>query len=160
QGQLTIGGLLAFTILIQGALQPITKLVGAWDQLQETLNAVERLNDVYESDPEAPDQPGDELAVLAALNGHVRFEEGTFRYDPEGRNVLQNIDLEILPGQRVAFVGRSGSGKSTIVKLLLGFYRPTTGRIFVDGFDLSRVWLPSLRRQVGVVPQTSFLFHG
>jgi ABC-type bacteriocin/lantibiotic exporter with double-glycine peptidase domain len=94
------------------------------------------------------------------LNGHVRFEDLTFRYDAEGRNVLQNIDLELLPGQRVAFVGRSGSGKSTLVKLLLGFYRPTTGRILVDGFDLSRVWLPSLRRQVGVVPQTSFLFHG
>jgi len=160
QGQLTIGGLVAFTILIHGALQPITKVVGAWDQLQETLNAVERLNDVYETDPEAPDEPGEELVVLESLNGHVRFEDVTFRYDPEGRNVLQNIDLEILTGQRVAFVGRSGSGKSTLVKLLLGFYRPTTGRILVDGFDLSGVWLPSLRRQVGVVPQTSFLFHG
>jgi ATP-binding cassette subfamily B protein len=94
------------------------------------------------------------------LNGHIRFDDVTFRYDADGSNVLQNIDLEILAGQRVAFVGRSGSGKSTLVKLLLGFYRPTTGRILVDGFDLARVWLPSLRRQVGVVPQTSFLFHG
>ena len=160
QGQLTIGGLVAFSVLVQGAFQPITKVVGAWDQLQETLNAVERLNDVYESDPEAPDEPGEELVMLESLNGHVRFEDVTFRYDREGSNVLQNIDLEILPGQRVAFVGRSGSGKSTLVKLVLGFYRPTTGRILVDGFDLSRVWLPSLRRQVGVVPQNSFLFHG
>jgi len=160
QGQLSIGALVAFTLLVQGVLQPITKLVGAWDQLQETLNAVERLNDVYESAAEAPDEPGDELTVLDALNGHVRFEDVTFRYDAEGSNVLQNIDLEILAGQRVAFVGRSGSGKSTLVKLLLGFYRPTTGRILVDGFNLSSVWLPSLRRQVGVVPQTSFLFHG
>ena len=94
------------------------------------------------------------------LNGYARFEDVTFRYDPEGRNVLQNIDLEILSGQRVAFVGRSGSGKSTLVKLLLGFYRPTTGRILMDGFDLADVWLPSLRRQIGVVPQSSFLFHG
>ncbi len=160
QGQLTIGGLVAFTLLVQGILQPITKLVGAWDQLQETLNAVERLNDVYETAAEAPDEPGEALAVLGPLAGHVRFEDVTFRYDAEGNNVLQNIDLEILPGQRVAFVGRSGSGKSTLVKLLLGFYRPTTGRILVDGFDLSRVWLPSLRQQIGVVPQSSFLFHG
>ena len=136
QGHLTVGGLVAFTLLVQGVLQPITKLVGAWDQLQETLNAVERLNDVYESAPEATDEPGDDLRpVLETLNGHIRFDDVTFRYDADGSNVLQNIDLEILAGQRVAFVGRSGSGKSTLVKLLLGFYRPTTGRILVDGFD-------------------------
>jgi HlyB family type I secretion system ABC transporter len=160
QGELTVGALVAFTVLAQGVMQPITKLVGSWDQLQETLNAIERLNDVYESPAEATEEPGDDLVVLPALNGHVQFEDVTFRYDPEGRNVLQNIDLDIHRGQRVAFVGRSGSGKSTLVKLLLGFYRPTTGRILVDGFDLTDVWLPSLRRQVGVVPQSSFLFHG
>jgi HlyB family type I secretion system ABC transporter len=160
QGEVTVGALVAFTVLAQGVMQPITKLVGSWDQLQETLNAVERLNDVYESPAEATDEPGNDLVILPAMNGHVQFEDVTFRYDPEGRNVLQNIDLDIHAGQRVAFVGRSGSGKSTLVKLLLGFYRPTTGRILVDGFDLTDVWLPSLRRQIGVVPQSSFLFHG
>ena len=160
QGQLTIGGLVAFTLLVQGVMQPITKLVGAWDQLQETLNAVERLNDVYETAPEAPDEPGDELVGAAVAQRLYPLRGRDVPLRPDGSNVLQNIDLEILAGQRVAFVGRSGSGKSTLVKLLLGFYRPTTGRILVDGFDLSRVWLPSLRRQVGVVPQSSFLFHG
>jgi ATP-binding cassette subfamily B protein len=159
-GQLTIGGLVAFTVLAGGALAPVSKLVSAWDLLQETLNAIERLNDVYESEPEAPERPGDDLIVLPALSGHVRFEDVTFRYDPEGKNALQNLDLEILSGQRVAFVGRSGSGKSTLIKLLLGLYRPTTGRILVDGFDLADVWLPSLRRQFAVVPQSPFLFHG
>jgi ATP-binding cassette subfamily B protein len=159
-GQLTIGGLVAFTVLASGALAPVSKLVSAWDRLQETLNAVERLNDVYESAPEAPAQPGDDLIVLPALSGHIQFEDVTFRYDPEGKNALQNLDLEILSGQRVAFVGRSGSGKSTLIKLLLGLYRPTTGRILVDGFDLADVWLPSLRRQFAVVPQSPFLFHG
>jgi ATP-binding cassette subfamily B protein len=159
-GLMTVGALVAFGVLVQGLMAPVTKVIGAWDQLQETLNAVERLNDVYESAPEAPEAPGDDLVTLPALSGHIRFEDVTFRYDPEGRNVLQNITLEILPGQRVAFVGRSGSGKSTLVKLVLGFYHPTTGRILVDGFDTTRVWLPSLRRQIGVVPQESFLFHG
>jgi len=159
-GRLSIGGLVAFTVLVNGALAPVTKLVGAWDLLQETLNAVERLNDVYESAPEAPEQPGDDLIVLPPLSGHIRFDDVTFRYDPEGKNALQNVDLEILSGQRVAFVGRSGSGKSTLIKLLLGLYRPTTGRILVDGFDLTDVWLPSLRRQFAVVPQSPFLFHG
>ncbi len=159
-GQLSIGGLVAFTVLVNGALAPLSKLVGAWDLLQETLNSVERLNDVYESAPEAPEQPGDDLIVLPPLSGHIRFDDVTFRYDAEGRNALQNVDLEILSGQRVAFVGRSGSGKSTLIKLLLGLYRPTTGRILVDGFDLADAWLPSLRRQFAVVPQSPFLFHG
>src|SRR6185436_9928951 len=159
-GQLTIGGLVAFTVLVNGALAPVSKLVSAWDLLQETLDGGERLNDVYENEPEAPGQPGDDLIVLPALSGHIRFDDVTFRYDPEGRNALQNVDLEILSGQRVAFVGRSGSGKSTLIKLLLGLYRPTSGRILVDGFDLMDVWLPSLRRQFAVVPQSPFLFHG
>jgi ATP-binding cassette subfamily B protein len=160
RNELTVGGLVAFTILFQGLMIPVTKLVGSWERLQEALNAVERLNDVYESEPECADEPGENLDVLPPLNGHIRLEGVTFRYEPEGRNVLQNITLEIHIGQRVAFVGRSGSGKSTLVKLLLGFYTPTSGRILVDGFDLSRAWLPSLRRQIGVVPQESFLFRG
>jgi ATP-binding cassette subfamily B protein len=158
--QLTVGGLVAFTVLFQSLTGPLARLVGSWERVQEALNSVERLNDVYESAPESPDAPGDSLIVLPRLNGHIRLEEVTFRYDPESRNVLQNVSLEIHIGQRVAFVGRSGSGKSTLAKLLLGFYAPTSGRVLVDGFDLAGVWLPSLRRQIGVVPQESFLFRG
>jgi ATP-binding cassette subfamily B protein len=157
---LTVGGLVAFTVLFSSLTGPLRRLVGSWERVQEALNSVERLNDVYESAPESPDAPGEDLIVLPRLNGHIRFEEVTFRYDPESRNVLQNVSLEIHIGQRVAFVGRSGSGKSTLAKLLLGFYSPTSGRILVDGFDLSGVWLPSLRRQIGVVPQESFLLRG
>jgi ATP-binding cassette subfamily B protein len=165
ENHLTVGGLVAFTVLYGSLTGPLARLVGAWERVQEALNSVERLNDVYESAPESPDEPGDgasgsTLVVLPRLSGHIRLEEVTFRYDPESRNVLQNVSLEIHMGQRVAFVGRSGSGKSTLAKLLLGFYAPTSGRILVDGFDLSRVWLPSLRRQIGVVPQESFLFRG
>jgi ATP-binding cassette subfamily B protein len=160
RNQLTVGGLVAFTVLFQSLTGPLARLVGSWQRVQEALNSVERLNDVYESAPESPDAPGENLIVLPRLNGHIRLEEVTFRYDPESRNVLQNVTLEIHMGQRVAFVGRSGSGKSTLAKLLLGFYAPTSGRVLVDGFDLSDVWLPSLRRQIGVVPQESFLFRG
>ncbi|MBI5184770.1 MAG: ATP-binding cassette domain-containing protein [Nitrospinae bacterium] len=75
-------------------------------------------------------------------------------------NVVQNISLEVEPGQRIAFVGRSGSGKSTLIKLLYGFYPLTSGKLYVDGFSLSDVRLSSLRRQIGVVPQQSYLFSG
>ena len=160
ENRLTLGELVAFTVLGKAVSEPITKVVQSWDRLQEALNAVERLNDVYEAKPELAPEPSTESVVLPALRGTVRFENVTFRYGAGGRNVLQNITLEIKPGQRIAFVGRSGSGKSTFSKLLLGFYRPTSGKIFVDGFAIDSLWLPSLRRQIGVVPQDSFLFRG
>jgi len=160
QNRLTLGELVAFTVLGQAVSGPITKVVQSWDRLQETLNAVERLNDVYEAKPEIAAQPPANSVVLPALRGTVRFDNVTFRYGPGSKNVLQNISLEIKPGHRIAFVGRSGSGKSTFSKLILGFYRPSSGSIHVDGFLLDSLWLPSLRRQIGVVPPDSFLFRG
>ena len=161
QNQLTIGELVAFTVLTQGLSQPMTQLVGVWDVFQETLNAVERLNDVFETKPELNLTAAKERIKLPRLRGHIRLENLTFRYQSESKNnILQNINLEIKPGQRIAFVGRSGSGKSTLIKLLLGFYSPSFGKIYADGFDISDVWLPSLRQQIGVVPQQSYLFKG
>lgn len=159
KGSLTIGALVAFTVLVKNVSAPINTLVGAWDTFQEALNSVERMNDVLDAEPETTDRQS--RVNVPRLRGHVKFENVTFRYEPEAKtNVLQNINLEIQPGRRVAFVGRSGSGKSTLIKLLLGFYQPTSGDIYVDGFNLKDVWPPSLRRQIGVVPQHSYLFKG
>ena len=158
--QLSVGELVAFQVLVNGVSAPITTLIGVWDTFQETLNAVERLNDVFETEPELTTTPDEEKITLPTLRGHVRFDNMTFRYEEMGKNVLQNITLEVEPGQRVAFVGRSGSGKSTLVKLLLGFYPPSSGNIYIDGFDLADAWLPSIRKQIGVVPQESYLFYG
>lgn len=161
KGSLTVGELVAFTILVQSVSAPINALVGVWDTFQEALNSVERMNDVLETKPEVTVEQAKEKIKVPALRGHVKFENVTFRYEPDAKtNILQNISLEVQPGQRIAFVGRSGSGKSTLIKLLLGFYPPTSGKIYVDGFDLEQVWLPSLRRQIGVVPQQSYLFKG
>jgi HlyB family type I secretion system ABC transporter len=157
-GQLTIGTLVAFMTLVKQVNEPVVKLVGVGGQFQETLNAVERLNDVLDSAPEIPSARSEDRVALKHLRGHIRFDNVTFRYFPDGKNVLQNVSLVIEPGQRIAFVGRSGSGKSTLVKLLLGFYPVSSGRIYLDGFEISRLWLPSLRQQIGVVPQESFLF--
>lgn len=159
QGQLTIGQFVAFNMMIGNVLSPILSLVGLWDEFQEVLIAVERLNDVFETDPE--ERPGDPMLVMPPIRGEVRFEDVTFNYDQaEDRNTLQNLNLTVSAGQTVAIVGRSGSGKSTLVKLLQGLYYPTKGRIWIDGHDTRHVSPASLRSQLGVVPQECFLFSG
>jgi ATP-binding cassette subfamily B protein len=119
-----------------------------------------RLADVFETRPEQPRGPASP-PPLPPVTGHIRFDKVTFRYSDQARtNALENIDLEILPGQTVALVGRSGCGKSTLIKLLLRLYEPTSGRITVDGYELSKADLVSWRTQVGAVMQESFLFSG
>jgi ATP-binding cassette, subfamily B, bacterial HlyB/CyaB len=159
QDQLTIGQFVAFNMMMGYVISPVITLVNLWDELQEVLISVERLNDVFETQPE--ESPQQSLLVLPSLRGAIQFEDVTFRYnEDEERNTLQNLSLDIQPGQTVALVGRSGSGKTTLIKLIEGLYAPTRGRICIDGHDLRHVSLYSLRSQIGVVPQECFLFSG
>lgn len=158
QGQLSIGQLIAFNMLFAQIIGPFQRLTVLWTQFQEVNIAVERINDVLDAKPE---ENLEELSrqFLPELQGHIRFENVTFRYHTDSdRNVLENVSFEILPGQTVALVGRSGSGKTTISKLLIGLYPPTNGKISIDGYDLSTIAMSSLRQQVGVVDQDTFLF--
>lgn len=159
QDQLTIGQFVAFNMMIGRVVSPFLALVGMWNQLQEVLISVERLNDVFETEPE--ETPGKPMLVLPRLQGEVRFDNVTFRYgSDQERNILQNISFEAHPGQAIAIVGRSGSGKSTLVKLLQSLYYADKGRILIDGHDIRHVSPQSLRSQLGVVPQDCFLFSG
>ena len=159
QGQLTIGQYVAFNMMKGHIISPVMALVGLWDELQEVLISVERLNDVFNAKPEEAN-PASSM-VLSKVRGEVRLDNVTFRYDSEAeRNAIQNISLEVGVGQTLAIVGRSGSGKSTLVKLLQGLYYPTSGQIWIDGHELKHLSLPSLRSQMGVVPQDCFLFSG
>lgn len=159
QGELTIGQFVAFNMLIGSVIAPVLSIVGLWDEFQEILISVERLNDVFAAQPE--ETPGRPMLVLPPIRGEVRFENMTFRYDQaEERNTLQNLSFTVAPGDTIAIVGRSGSGKSTLVKLLQGLYQPTSGRIWIDGHDIRHVSPQSLRSQFGVVPQECFLFSG
>ena len=159
QDRLTIGQFVAFNMLIGNVINPILALVGLWDRFQEVLVSVERLNDVFSTQPE--ENPQKPMLVLPRLRGEVMFENMTFRYgDDDERNTLQNLSFEVHPGQTIAIVGRSGSGKSTLVKLLQGLYYPKSGRIWIDGHDIQHVSPTSLRSQLGVVPQECFLFSG
>lgn len=159
QNQLTIGQFVAFNMMMGYVISPIINLSNLWDELQEVVISAERLEDVFEAQPEHPTDHS--LLILPPLHGEVQFEDVSFRYnEDEEHNTLQNISLTVYPGQTIALVGRSGSGKSTFVKLIQGLYHPTQGRVLIDGHDLRHVAPHSLRSQLGVVPQDCFLFSG
>ncbi len=181
QGQLTIGQFVAFNMLIGNVLSPLLAVIGVWDEFQEVLIAIERLNDVFAATPEdvranpktitglasdldnSPNDPWVPLAQTAmpTIAGEVRFDRVVFAYDGlEEDPTISNLSFTVQPGQTVAIVGRSGSGKSTLVKLLQGLYLPTKGRVLIDGYATDQVSPQSLRSQLGVVPQDCFLFSG
>ncbi len=160
KNQLTIGQLVAFNMLLGNIIHPFQRLIVLWNQLQEVIVSTERINDVLEAEPEE-DLEHQPRQSLPRLRGHIRFEKVTFRYHPENDiNVLENLSFEIKPEQTVAVVGRSGSGKTTLSKLVLGLYPATDGKVLIDGQDVSSISLRSLRCQIGVVDQDTFLFGG
>jgi HlyB family type I secretion system ABC transporter len=159
-GEFSIGQLFAFNMLSANVIGPFKRLAGIWNQFQEVTIAIERICDVIESPPEE-DLQNNSKQQLGKLRGHIVFDQVTFRYNPHTEtNTLENLSFEIKPGQTVALVGRSGSGKTTLAKLLLGLYVPTSGKILVDSKDINHIALHSLRAQIGVVDQATFLFSG
>jgi ATP-binding cassette subfamily B protein len=160
QNNLTIGQLVAFNMLLGNVIRPFQRLTVLWNELQEVVIAVERINDVIDTAPEE-DLLHQTRQTLPPINGHIQFDRVTFCYHPDSDiNTLENLSFSVQPGQTIALVGRSGSGKTTIAKLLLGLYSPTDGKILVDGYDVSSLSLRSLREQIGVVDQDTFLFGG
>jgi ATP-binding cassette subfamily B protein len=158
-GEFTIGQLFAFNMLSANVIRPFQRLAGLWNSLQEVGIAIERLCDVIEAKPE--EDSNAHRQEMGKLQGYVKFDHVTFRYHQDAKiNVLENISFEVKPGQTIALVGRSGSGKTTLSKLILGLYQPTSGSILIDGKDLATIALHSLRSQVGVVDQDTFLFSG
>jgi ATP-binding cassette subfamily B protein len=158
-GRLTIGGLLAFSSLVGLANGPIGTLLSLWDNLQIATVLLDRLNDVFEQEPE---QGADRsrLAPVPTLEGRVALRKVGFRYGgPESPAILDGITFEVPAGKRVAVVGRSGSGKTTLVKCLAGLLEPTEGTIFYDGVELRTLNYRDLRRQIGYVLQENHLFN-
>ncbi len=157
-GELTVGQLMAFMALIGQVTAPIMSLIGLWDQIQDMLMSLRRLNDIHEAEPEQ--DPQADAVILPRLRGTIKFENMSFRYNEDDKDVLSNFNLEIEAGQTCAVVGRSGSGKTTIIRLLQRFHQPTEGRILIDGFDLASGDVRSLRDQVGVVSQDGSILSG
>lgn len=159
QGELTLGGLIAFRILAGYVTGPLLRLARLWQRFQETSLSMELLADIADSPAEEELTAERANLQLPAITGQVQYREVSFAFKP-GQLQLSNIDLDIPSGTFVGIVGQSGSGKSTLMKLLPRLYVPQNGSISIDGYDISKVDLNSLRSQVGIVSQDAVLFQG
>ncbi len=157
QGDLTVGQLIAFNMFAARISGPILRLVQLWQDFQQAGISIQRLGDILN----APAEPShdQQRASLPAIGGRVTLDHVTFRYRPDGPEVLHDLSLDIRPGEVVGVVGRSGSGKSTLARLIQRMYVPESGRVLVDGVDLAMVDTAWLRRQIGVVLQENILFN-
>ncbi|MFZ0032156.1 MAG: ABC transporter ATP-binding protein, partial [Candidatus Cybelea sp.] len=156
-GSLQVGVIVAFVSFIQGRLYgPAASLAGIQVQIVSALAVFERIFDYLDMTTEQYDPPG--AVALPAVEGDIRFENVVFAYEGN-RDVLNGVSFHVRPGEVAAFVGPSGAGKTTITQLVPRFYDPQGGRVLVDGHDLREVTLDSLRRDIGIVTQETYLFH-
>jgi len=159
KGEMSLGQLIAFRIISGYVTQPLLRLSSIWQNIQELKVSFERLADVVDT-PEESDDADKAKIPLPPIAGEVRFDQVCFSFQQGGALTLNHIDLTIPAGTFVGVVGQSGSGKSTLTKMLSRLYAPNSGRVFVDGYDIDKVELYSLRRQIGIVPQEPLLFTG
>ena len=159
QNQLSLGAFIAFRIISGYVTGPLVKLVKTWQDFKRASENLKMVGDIVDRQTEQSEQQSTNIP-MPPLQGDVQFQAVSFRYTPEGDRILHNVNLEIPCGAFVGMVGGSGSGKSTLLKLLPRFYEPEKGRVLIDGLDINKVELYSLRRQIGVVPQDSLLFDG
>ncbi|NOY81800.1 MAG: peptide cleavage/export ABC transporter [Kiritimatiellaeota bacterium] len=161
-GALTVGELMAFMALMGSVMVPVNRVIGAWDDIQQTLVSVDRLNDVFSAKREFADADAGHSGVpLEDVPCTIEFKDVFFRYggndDPY---ILSKINLKLPAGKSLALVGRSGSGKSTLVKLLARFWDVTEGQILINGVNVRHIDLNCLRRMIGFVLQETFIFNG
>jgi ATP-binding cassette, subfamily B, bacterial len=156
-GSLTIGELTAFVLYLTAFFAPIQQLVQLYNSYQQGQAAMTKLRDLLSTAPDVPEKA--DAQPIPALRGEVSIEHVTFGYLPE-RPVLHDVSLFIAAGETFALVGPTGGGKSTVAKLISRFYDPQEGVVRIDGHDLRDATFESMRRQLGVVPQEPFLFHG
>ncbi|OOS06545.1 type I secretion system permease/ATPase [[Haemophilus] felis] len=154
-GDLTVGQLIAFNMLASQVAAPVIRLAQLWQDFQQVGISVSRLGDILNTPTENPQNK----LVPPEIKGDISFKEVSFRYRPEGKNVLNHISLSIKAGEIIGIVGRSGSGKSTLTKLIQRMYVPSQGNVFIDGNDISLVDPSWLRRQIGVVLQDNILLN-
>lgn len=156
-GGLTTGKLIAFLGYVSLVTHPLNQLGKTYSLYQRALASAERIFEILDTEPEIKELPG--AIQLPPIEGHIRFKDVSFGYNSK-ELILENISLEIKPGESVALVGPSGVGKSTLVSLIPRFYDSTSGVVTIDGYDVKKVKLASLRQQISIVPQETILFNG
>ncbi|WP_169081543.1 ABC transporter ATP-binding protein [Paenibacillus sp. PL91] len=158
EGVLTLGFIMAFINYLWRFWGPLSALSKVYSQLLSAMASAERIFEVLDTDPEVKNNR--EARELPQVRGEVSFENVSFRYEENKPNVLHHVSFHVKPGQRVALVGPTGAGKSTIVNLLMRFYDASEGSVRIDGMDVKQATLESLRKQMGIVLQDSFIFAG
>ena len=156
-GAVTIGVLATFVFYLQSFFDPIQSLSQLYTTYQAGMAALDKIFELLDEEPEIADR--EDAIELPRVRGEIRFEDVTFSYGGEAP-ALDRVTLTVPPGQTLALVGATGAGKSTLAKLVARFYDPGEGRVLIDGHDLRDVTELSLRSQLGIVPQESFLFSG
>jgi ATP-binding cassette subfamily B protein/subfamily B ATP-binding cassette protein MsbA len=154
---LTAGTLVAFVLYVDRFFEPIREMAQRYNTFQATMAASERIFELLDRVPDLQDAP--DAKILPPINGRVRFHNVTFAYN-DGETILKGINLQAEPGQRIAFVGETGAGKSTIIRLIARFFDINDGSLTIDGYDVRQVTRASLRSQLGIVLQDTFLFAG
>ena len=157
-GQLTMGGLIACSMLLSRALGPFTQVAGLMTNYHNAITSMASLDKVMKQEVERPEDAN--FVSRAHFNGEIEFKDVCFSYPGEEDLTLKNVSFHIRPGEHVAILGRIGSGKTTLQKLILGLYRPNSGSILIDGVDNRQLDPAELRRNIGYVPQDLTLFYG
>jgi len=156
-GRITVGTIVSFVVLLNRLYGPASDLAGVQVQIVSALAVFERIFEYLDLHEE--EQVDNKDAVdIENVQGEIKFEQVSFSYDG-GEPALEDISFKVVPGQMVAFIGPSGAGKTTITHLVSRFYNPQSGRICLDGVDIHNIRLPSLRRNIGIVMQETYLFH-
>lgn len=155
--QISLGLFVAFVYYLGRFWEPISRLGNLYNQVLQAMASSERIFEFMDTHPTVAQKP--DAVALPSIKGEVSLQSVTFSYKPD-RPALRGIDLEIRAGETIALVGPTGSGKTTIVNLVCRFYDATTGRVMIDGYDVKDVTLESLRSQIGIVLQDTFLFSG
>jgi ATP-binding cassette subfamily B protein len=155
---LTLGEWQEFSLYLVYIFLPMAQLGFIITQMSQASASAKRIFEILDAKNDVTDKPG--AQTLPEVQGRVQFENVTFRYFDSGEPVLRNVSFDVQPGQNVALLGATGSGKTTIINLLPRFYDPSEGRIAIDGHDLREITLESLRAQIGIVLQETTLFTG
>ena len=156
-GTITPGLLVAFSSYVSMFWQPIMNISNFYNQLVTNMAGAERIFEILDIEPDIKDRP--DAKPLPEIKGDVSFRNVTFGYD-EGQTVLNNVSFDVSAGQTIALVGSTGAGKTTVANLISRFYEITSGEVLIDGYNVNNVTLESLRSQIGVMPQDTFLFSG